>query len=102
MAKEKPFITKKITNTDIYQMLLELQKNQEEDNTIHKEILAEAKKTNGRITTLEKYSLYHLIKRNPIQAIIITISATVLFVIHFGIEIATKVAGFISKLFGLL
>jgi len=57
----EPFITKEITNKDIY---AELMRQGEEQ----KEILAHAKETNGRVTCLENRSIGHWIAEHPYKS----------------------------------
>lgn len=69
--KDKTFI--EITNKDIYE---KLNKNTE----ITHEILAQAKLTNGRVTTLEKTSTGMWIRNHPIKFTLCIVSLSSLFI----------------------
>ena len=72
MANET-FITKRITNQDVYDELLAQRK-------IKEDILAQAKLTNGRVTKLEKRSIGNWVSNHPYKfaGFVIVFLATVI------------------------
>lgn len=57
---EDTFIVERVTNKDVYRKL-------NEQDKILKEILDQAKLTNGRVTTLEKKSVGIWMSKNPVR-----------------------------------
>lgn len=58
--EEETFISKRITNKEVYEELME-------QRVIQNKILTQAKRTNGRVTELEKRSWGVWVKVHPIK-----------------------------------
>lgn len=71
MSKQEPFI--EITNQDIYQRILKIEESVNET-------LIQARKTNGRVTAIEKKSIGVWVALNPVKFLLLALTVIALTV----------------------